>query len=73
MAIQAVAGTVHNVMHGFLYVELDASLIDNDELLGKVAAHNAMQNEMSFGTFNESLTYLLPQVDTWIGFSGLET
>lgn len=46
-----------------LDVEFDASLIDNEEMLGKVAAHNALQNEMRSGTFNESITYLLPQVD----------
>ncbi|CAN0146901.1 unnamed protein product [Scytosiphon promiscuus] len=56
---EAVAGTLHNVMNGLLDVELDASLVDNEELLGRVAAHNAVQNEMRIGIPQE--TYLLSQ------------
>lgn len=61
-ATQAVAGTLHNVMNGLLDVELDASLMYNDELLGRVAAYNAVQNEMRTGNPDE--TYLLAQVTT---------
>lgn len=62
------AGTVHNVRNGLLDVEFDASLMENEELLGKVAAHNALQNEMRSGTFNESMTYLLPQVKFFFSY-----
>lgn len=56
---QAVAGTLHNVMNGLLD-ELDASLMDNDELLGRVAAYNTAQNQMKNGT-REYTYYLLSQ------------
>lgn len=47
-------------MNGLLDVELDVSLMDNDELLGRVVAYNAAQNQMRIGTPDE--TYLLSQV-----------
>ena len=50
LATQAVAGTLHNVMNGLLGVEFDASLMLNEELLGRVAASNAGRNEMRTGT-----------------------
>lgn len=65
---QAVAGTLHNVMNGLLDVELHASLVDNEDLLGRVAAHNAVQNEMRTGT--PEYTYLLSQVMTTDWVSG---
>ena len=49
-------------MHGLLDVEFDASLVENVEMLDKVAAHNSAQNEMRTGTPDEIMTYLLPQV-----------
>ena len=62
LATQALAGTLHNVMNRLLDVEFDASLVDNEELLGRLAAYNAAQNEMRTGTPND--TFLLPQVRT---------
>lgn len=41
---------MHNVMNGLLGVEFDASLMLNEELLGRVAASNAGRNEMRTGT-----------------------
>ena len=60
LTLQAVAGTLYNVMNGLLDVEFDASLIQNDELLGRVAAYNAAQNDMRTGAPDK--TYLLAQV-----------
>jgi len=57
---QALAGTLHNVMNELLDVKFHSSLIGNTELLTKVALHNAVQNELRTGTFQE--TFLLPQV-----------
>lgn len=48
-------------MNGLLDVEFHASLVGNEELLGRVVAYNAEQNEILSGTFDFS-TYLLHQV-----------
>lgn len=59
------------MVNGLLDVVFDASLVDNDELLSKVAAHNAAQNQMTNGTSDELMTYLLPQVKCGLDFSTL--
>ena len=41
---QAVAGTLHNVLHGDLNVGFHVSLLENEELLTRVAKHNAKVN-----------------------------
>ena len=52
---EALAGTVHNTLLGFLDAPIDRSLLDNTELLDRVAAANAAQN------FDGSETFLLAQ------------
>ena len=56
---QAVAGTLHNVIYGNLDVEFHASLLDNEELLERVASRNAELNGLG-GALGR--TYLLSQV-----------
>lgn len=58
-ALQAVAGTLHNVLYGKLDVEFDESLLKNDELLDRVAAANAATNGRKG---RRGKTYLLSQV-----------
>lgn len=58
-ALQAVAGTLHNVLYGNLDVEFDASLLDNDELLDRVASANAATNGRRGP---RGKTYMLSQV-----------
>ena len=53
---EALAGTVHNTLNGQLDVPIHPSLLENTELLGRVAAANAEQNA------DGSETYLLSQV-----------
>ncbi|CAM9112449.1 unnamed protein product, partial [Laminaria digitata] len=55
---EAVAGTLHNVLYGNLDVEFDASLLENDELLERVASRNAELNGCG-GMLGR--TYLLSQ------------
>ena len=56
---QALAGTLHNVLFGDITnVEFDPSILDNDELLDRVAAHNEAQN----GQGPAGITFLMPQV-----------
>lgn len=56
---QAVAGTLHNVIYGHLDVEFDSSILNNDELLERVASRNAEMNGVG-GELGR--TYLLSQV-----------
>ncbi|CAN0490397.1 unnamed protein product, partial [Scytosiphon promiscuus] len=61
---QAVAGTLHNVIYGHLDVEFHASLLENEELLERVASRNAEIN----GRGGElGRTYLLSQVIETVG------
>ena len=53
---QAVAGTIHNVMLGKLDTEFHSSLLENTDLLERVASRNAELNA------NGEPTYLLSQV-----------
>ena len=53
---QAVAGTIHNVMLGKLDTEFHSSLLENTDLLERVASRNAELNA------NGERTYLLSQV-----------
>ncbi|CAN0445533.1 unnamed protein product [Scytosiphon promiscuus] len=55
---EAVAGTIHNVLLGKLDTEFHTSLIDNTELLERVATRNAEMNA------NGERTYMLSQVTT---------
>ncbi|CAN0426914.1 unnamed protein product, partial [Scytosiphon promiscuus] len=55
---QAVAGTLHNVLYGKLDVEFHASLLDNEELLGRVASKNRRTNRRGG---RRARTYLLSQ------------
>ena len=57
---QAVAGTLHNVLLGKLDTEFHSSLLDNTELLQRVATRNAELNA------NNEPTYMLSQVFTAI-------
>lgn len=57
---QAVAGTIHNVLLGKLDTEFHSSLMDNTELLDRVAARNAEMNA------NNERTYMLSQVGSAI-------
>lgn len=58
--LQAVAGTLHNVLRGKLDVEFHASLIENRELLNRVAKKNWRTN----GRGNRrGRTHLLSQVN----------
>lgn len=60
---QAFAGTIYNVILGNIDVDIDSSILDNTELLERVAAQNATQN----GHTRKPLpTYLLSQVITAI-------
>lgn len=54
------AGTLHNVMNGLLDVEFATSLLDNAELLERVASRNAELNGIPQGALER--TYLLSQV-----------
>lgn len=56
---QAVAGTLHNVLYGKLDVEFHESLLDNEELLGRVASKNRRTNGRGG---RRGRTYLLSQV-----------
>ena len=56
---QAVAGTLHNVLYGKLDVEFHASLLDNEELLDRVASRNARMNGLGG---RRGRTYMLSQV-----------
>ena len=53
---QAVAGTIHNVMLGNLDTEFHSSLLENTDLLERVASRNAELNA------NGERTYPLSQV-----------
>jgi hypothetical protein len=53
---EALGGTLHNTITGDLDADFDISLLENDELLKRVAEINAAQNP------NNEVTYLLPQV-----------
>ncbi|CAM9416120.1 unnamed protein product, partial [Laminaria digitata] len=55
---EAVAGTIHNVIHGKLDVDFDASLLNNTELLERVAARNG---EINGRPGVRDRTYLLSQ------------
>ncbi|CAN0355471.1 unnamed protein product [Scytosiphon promiscuus] len=55
---QAVAGTLHNVLYGNLDVEFHPSLLNNEELLERVASQNAGTNGLARGL---GRTYLLSQ------------
>ena len=52
---EALAGTVHNTLLGFLDAPIHPSLLENTELLDRVAAANAAQN------IDGSETFLLAQ------------
>lgn len=54
---QAVAGTLHNVLLGKLGTEFHSSLLENTELLERVATRNAELNA------NGERTYMLSQVN----------
>ena len=56
---EALSGTVHNTLNAALNAPIDASLLDNKELLIRVAAANGAQNSYD-GLVGE--TYLLSQV-----------
>ena len=53
---EALGGTLHNTIKGDLDAPFDISLLENSELLERVAEINAAQNP------NGEVTYLLPQV-----------
>ncbi|CAM9167488.1 unnamed protein product, partial [Laminaria digitata] len=55
---EAVGGTLHNVLHGKLVVEFDTSLLDNKELLERVADRN---EELNGGAGSGGRTYMLSQ------------
>ena len=57
--LQAVGGTLHNVLNGDLEVEFADSLLNNRELLRRVAARN---REITGQRRRRPFTYLLPQV-----------
>lgn len=60
---QAVAGTLHNVLLGKLDTEFHSSLLENTEVLERVATRNAELNA------NGERTYMLSQVNfeyNWI-------
>lgn len=61
MRWQAVAGTLHNVINGLLEVDFASSLLDNAELLERVASRNAELNGGLRGALGDR-TYLLSQV-----------
>jgi len=60
---QAVGGTLHNVLNGDLDVEFADSLLNNRQLLRRVAARN---REITGQRRRRPRTYLLPQVITTI-------
>lgn len=53
---EALGGVLHNTLVGNMTSTLHASLLDNHELLSRVAYSNSMQNE------DGEATYLLPMV-----------
>ncbi len=67
-ATQALAGTLHNVMNDKIHdVDFHETLLENHELLGRVALHNAEQNrEPSRWRW----TYLLSQVRPRLALPG---
>lgn len=56
---KAVGGTLHNVLYGKLDVDFHTSLLENKELLERVAVKNA---ELNGGTGERGRTYFLSQV-----------
>lgn len=56
---QAIAGTIHNVIYGNLDVDFDDSLLNNRDLLRRVAERNG---EITGNTERRDRTYLLSQV-----------